>query len=369
MIVAALLAAALLGDTTRTGGARHAPDSTRADTAITVRFGAFVDGYYAWDTGRPRRLDRAFTTQPARHNEFNVNLVYVEAVLEGARVRGRLALQAGTSVQSNSFAEPQVGSVSGGVLSRTIQEATVGVRLHPRLWVDGGIYLSHIGLESWISRDNPTYTRSLVADYTPYYLSGARLTWEATRTVRAQLHVMNGWQNVSETNGAKAVGTRVDWTPRPRLLLAWATFAGDEQPDSLPGRLRLFNQFLARWTPAAWELTATVDAGRQARPGGGGDTWSGGALVARRAITPTVRLAGRVEYLHDRAQVLVATGTPGGFRTTSASLGLDVAPDARLLWRTELRGWRSRDPIWPRRDDPAARRGTMLVVSSLALTL
>ena len=66
------------------------------DTAVTVSFGGFVDGYYAYDFGRPKNIDRVFTTQAVRHNEFNVNLAYVEAKLSGARVRGRLALQAGT---------------------------------------------------------------------------------------------------------------------------------------------------------------------------------------------------------------------------------------------------------------------------------
>src|SRR5690606_6742924 len=55
-------------------GALRAQGGT--DSTITVRFGAFVDGYYAWDFNRPRALDRAYTTQPARHNEFNVNLAY-----------------------------------------------------------------------------------------------------------------------------------------------------------------------------------------------------------------------------------------------------------------------------------------------------
>jgi hypothetical protein len=51
------------------------------DTAVSVAFGAFVDGYYAYDFGRPRVIDRPFTTQAVRHNEFNVNLAYVEAKL------------------------------------------------------------------------------------------------------------------------------------------------------------------------------------------------------------------------------------------------------------------------------------------------
>lgn len=93
------------------------------DTARSVTVGGFVDAYYAWDVLRPAKFDRSFTTQPARHNEFNVNLAFVEMKLAGAHTRGRVALQAGTSVQANYAAEPRVGIISGPDLSRHIQEA------------------------------------------------------------------------------------------------------------------------------------------------------------------------------------------------------------------------------------------------------
>jgi putative OmpL-like beta-barrel porin-2 len=141
------------------------------DTSRHVTWNAFVDTYYGYDFGRPAGFDRVFTTQAARHDEFNINLAYVAGSLTSERVRGRLALQAGTSVQSNYASEPAIGVVSGATLSRHIQEATAGARLAPSLWIDGGVYFSYIGLEGWISRDNPTYTRSLVAEYTPYYLA------------------------------------------------------------------------------------------------------------------------------------------------------------------------------------------------------
>ena len=182
-----------------------AAQSAPPDTALKVAFGGFVDTYYAYDLGRPRTLDRSFadgttfTTQPARHNEFNINLAYVEALLAGSRVHGRLALQAGTSVQSNYGAEPTLGTVSGPSLSRFIQEAYAGYRVMPSLWVDGGVFYSHMGLESWASKDNLTYTRSLVAEYSPYYSSGVRAVWQATPNLTARLDVVNGWQNISET--------------------------------------------------------------------------------------------------------------------------------------------------------------------------
>src|SRR5436309_13952034 len=95
-------------------GARAQPAS---DTTIKVTFGGFIDTYYAYDFDRPPTIDRSFfggalfTTQPARHDEFNVNLVYVEANLSGNHLHGRFALQAGTSVQSNYNGEPTVGII------------------------------------------------------------------------------------------------------------------------------------------------------------------------------------------------------------------------------------------------------------------
>ena len=77
------------------------------DSAPRLSVGGFVDGYFAWDFGRPPSFDRSFaggttfTTQPARHNEFNVNLAFVELKLDAPHYRGRVALQTGTSVQSN----------------------------------------------------------------------------------------------------------------------------------------------------------------------------------------------------------------------------------------------------------------------------
>jgi hypothetical protein len=136
------------------------------DSSVKVTFGGFVDGYYAYDFNRPPQIDRSYTTQPARANEFNINLAFVEAKVDGARVHGRLALQAGTSVQSNYAGEPTIGSVSGSTLSRHIQEAFAGYKVADKLWIDGGIFYSHIGNETWVSRDNWTYSRSFVAGST-----------------------------------------------------------------------------------------------------------------------------------------------------------------------------------------------------------
>jgi hypothetical protein len=336
------------------------------DTSTTVRFGGFVDGYYAYDFNRPRTLDRAFTTQPARHNEFNVNLAHVEAVLSGPKVRGRLAVQFGTSVQSNYAGEPRVGSYSGGDVSRYIQEAVVGVKLAPALWLDGGIYLSHIGSESWISRDNPTYTRSLIADYSPYYQAGVKLTWQATSTVTAQLNVVNGWQNISETNGTKAVGARVDWSAAPKVTFTAYNLIGNEAPDTAGSQLRIFQGGSIKLVPNdKLTLMGTFDFGSQDL---GDETgrWYGTSIITRVQATPNAALVARVERYADPRQVIVVTGGASAFRASGGSLGVDVTPAPKVLWRTELRALAGRDAIFPRRDGTG--KTNAVLVSSLALT-
>ena len=354
---------------TVTSGASAASGQSAPDTTVTVSFGAFVDGYYAWDFGRPLNFDRPFTTQAVRHNEFNVNLGYVEAKVSGPRVRGRLALQAGTSVQSNYAGEPTNGSVSGPSLARSIQEAVAGYAITPTLWIDGGIFFSHIGMESFISRDNLTYTRSLSSDFTPFYQSGVKLTWQATPRLSALVTVINGWQNISENNQDKAVGARLDYARSSSTTFSYYNFIGNEAASS---RLRVFNGvgFKSGLTPT-FTLQGNVDYGTQQQLLSGSDSWWSAGLIGKLQVTPAAVVSGRVERYQDPDQVIVVTATPGGFEATTASLGLDVAPlrNTRVLWRSELRGTWAGDPIFPKRTAPTGvSESDALLVTSLALT-
>ncbi|HEY4217225.1 MAG TPA: outer membrane beta-barrel protein [Gemmatimonadaceae bacterium] len=342
-----------------------------SDTATTRTFGGFVDTYYAWDTDRPRNFDRSYTTQPARYAEANINLAFIEAKVAGPRYRGRLALQWGTSVQSNYAAEPRNGVVSGPSVSQYIQEATAGYQVAPSLWLDGGIFLSHVGYEGWISRDNVSYTRSLVADFSPYYESGAKLTWTTSPKLTTTVVLINGWQNISAENSTPATGVRLDYTPVPALTVTYDDFIGDVAPDSEPTRLRIYHDVLAQYTGSArWLFAAMYSLGTQGNttPAGGIASWWGMTTFAKYHATPTVALVARVERYSDPSQVIVATGTPSSFQTNAASLGVDVALRAPLLWRTEVRAFRSNNRIWPLHGVGALGENDGVVVTSLALT-
>ena len=330
--------------------------------ASKVTWGGFIDSYYAYDFNNPSQHDRSFTTQPARHNEFNLNLAYIEAKLAEENVRGRLAIQAGTSVQSNYAGEPTVGTVSGPLLSRHIQEAYAGYRLAEGLWVDGGIFFSHIGMESFISRDNWTYTRSLVADYSPYYQSGVKFSYQPSQQWGFQFHILNGWQNISENNDSKSIGTQISYSPSSKWSITYNTLIGKEI------EFRHFHDAVLKYTVNDdWQMGLQGDLGFQLRSGSAVGKWYGIALIQRYALTKTVAIAGRAERYFDDRQIIVSTGTANGFQTWGASANLDVQVDPRMVWRTELRGFWSKDSVFTTRDSISARDG--VVVTSFSVSI
>lgn len=324
-----------------------------ADTTAHVTFGAYVDSYYAYDFNQPGGHDRALTTQAQRHDEFAVNLAHVEARYQSPVVRGRLALQAGTSVQANYAAEPDSLAGFQNFLPH-LEEAYAGVSLAPSVWVDAGIFFSHIGNESWISADNPTYTRSLAAEFSPYYETGVRASWQATQSIALTAVVVNGWQNISENNHGKAGGIRLDWTASPALTLTYSNFVGREASAATGDQgTRFFNDFTARITPSPRVLIIpTLDVGTQ-----DGDTWYAAALMGRYALTPALAVNGRVDRYDDRDGVIAPV------RVSGASLGVDVTRGP-AMWRTELRAlFNANDAFFPAHSGGAEKHDVAAVTS------
>lgn len=338
-------------------------------TTSDLKFEGFLDTYYAYDFNRPADLERQYTTQPARHNEGNINLAHIATSLEQEKFRGRLALQYGTSVTKNYAGDPVLGSTSGPDKSRMLQEAYFGTRLNDKMWLDGGIYFGNIGMESWVSKYNFTYTRSLMLDYVPYYSTGVRLSTEHNSKTKSQVHLMNGWQNISENNQEKALGFQLSHEFSGKLTFVYNNFVGNEKrtPND-PSRLRTYNDFIFYFKfNEEWKINYAFDVGTQERSTrNGSDVWFVTAIVPRYQFKPDQGIALRLEYFNDKDQANVITSSANGFRVFGASLNYDKEIDKRVLWRTEIRTFQSQDKIYPRKDN-FAKNDTFLV-TSLALS-
>ncbi|MBI4553720.1 MAG: porin [Candidatus Latescibacteria bacterium] len=336
----------------------HAADPS-SNAKLSV--GGYVDVYYAFAFTRPPSRDRSFTTQPFRHNEFNINVALIDVKYTADNVRGRFALHTGTYAQSNYAVEPP--------LLQNIHEASAGFRPGKSWWVDMGIFPAHIGFESAISKDNWTYSRSLMADYSPYYEAGLKLSGPLSEKLTLGVLVMNGWQNIHETNNDKAFGTQLQFKPNDSALLNWSTFVGNEAPDSQASQVRIFNNFYGQ-TSLRRNVDAAIifDIGFQKKPSVSQyASWYTGALIGRVTVSPTIRIGGRMEYYADNDQIIIVTGTPDSFQTFGVSVNLDYAVSDNFLFRVEGRLFDSKHKVYP--SSTGLRRNDGFLATSFALSL
>ena len=349
----------------------YAPAQTAADTTGTeapkLTFSAFADVYYLYDLAEPADHERPpFLYSHSRHNEFALNNALLSAAYTAGRVRANLGLHAGTYVQRNYAAE----ELNGSEVLKLIYQANAGVRLARGLWLDAGIMPSHIGYESALSIDNPTLTRSLMAENTPYYEAGAKLTWDVSEKLTVSGLVLNGWQRIVETDRNKAVGTQIQYKPAAGVLLNSSTFLGRE------GTGRYFHNFYGAFDlTQKITLVAAFDVGWQAQPGGGGGyrTWYNPNLIVRYKPTGQFAVAGRVEYYHDPDNLIIAPTDRGngafvaGFQTVSPSLNVDYFPAEGVALRLEGRYFTSRNAVFTR--GAGSTRTTGAVAASIAFML
>ncbi len=313
----------------------------------------FADTYYAHDFNDLPSRERPYTTQAYFNDEYAVSLGFGSISVASENWRGRLAAQYGTSVLVNYEPEPDL-------FWRYIQEAVVGYRVSPKLWIDAGIYFSHIGSESWISSRDVTYTRSLVADNSPYYQSGIRASYEIDSDLSAQLHLLRGWQNIS-ADESLSLGTQLKWNAGSRFTLTHNTFLGDIHGT------RFFNDFILAYEgESGWKTTLTADVGvQEQRAAGGTAWWHGWSLVGQYPLAQALRLGGRVERYADPDKVIIQAVNGKSVNFTGLSANVDWQIGEYLLWRNEYRVLFDTQGVFPNGD--GFRDYDQLLVTSLTV--
>ncbi len=248
-------------------------------------------------------------------------------------------------MNANYAAEP-------GVL-KNIYEANAGVKLSKKknLWLDAGIFGSHIGFESAISKDCWVLTRSILADNSPYYEAGAKLTY-TTDNGKWLLSVLalNGWQRITRVDGNSLMswGTQIQFKPSDKVLLNYSTFIGTDKPDTAR-LMRYFHNIYGIFNLSdKLGLTLGFDIGMEEKTpsDGGTNTWYAPIGILKYAINEKWAIAGRLEYYNDKNGVIISTGTPNGFQTTGYSINLDYAAAKNVLLRLEARNLSSKDEVF-----------------------
>ncbi|MFT3979047.1 MAG: porin [Ferruginibacter sp.] len=336
-------------------------DSSRSPLTIS----GYVETYYTYDLGEPGNHNRpGFIYSFNRHNEVNLNIGMIKAAYQKANVRANLDLMAGTYPNANLAAEP-------GVL-KNIFEANAGVKISKKsdLWIDGGIFASHIGFESAIGKDCWNLTRGILADNSPYYESGAKISYTSSNGKWfASALMLNGWQRIQRVDGnsTPAFGHQLTYKPSSKITLNSSSFIGNDKPDS-SRQMRYFHNFYGIFqVNEKFGLTAGFDIGAEKKAKGSSsyNSWYTPVLIARFSATAKDNIAVRGEYYNDENGVIIGTGTPNGFKTWGYSINYDRVVASNILWRIEARGFSSKDEIFVKDNDPA--KNNFFITTSLSV--
>lgn len=292
----------------------------------SFHFSAFADVYFHTTFPQQKPFDRPdFLYNHKQQYTPGINLAMAKASYKGKRLQVNVGLMAGDYARYNLASEP--------ALLRHVYEANIGWKFSSAISLEAGILPSHIGLESAISKDALTLSRSFIAENSPYYETGAKLNVAFLPKWTASVLLLNGWQRISNNNRSLAYGTQLQFLPNENWLINSSTFIGNEQNSSQPKQLRWFHNLYANYTATSkWRFAYMFDIVTQQQ-----QQWWGTALVAQHKPSTQWAIAGRAEYYSDPEGVIVSQYLPNQFKATGASLNVDFLPVQWGMLRSEWR--------------------------------
>ncbi len=344
----------------------HSLVYAQADSLHTSwKIEGYLETYYTFVANQSTHTRPNFVYSHNRSNEVAINLGLLKASYQSPDLRANISMGTGTYMNANYSAEQ-------GVL-KNLYEANIGVKLARKipLWLDMGVMPSHIGFESAVSKDCWTLTRSLLADNSPYFETGAKVSYNSPNEKWfVALLLLNGWQRIQllDGNNTPAWGHQVSYKPNAKWVFNSSSYLGSDKADSVK-QMRYFHNFYASYQATKrLGFILGMDYGLEQQQGSKHYAhWYSPVFICQVRPHTKGAIAGRMEYYHDNTGVIIATGTPNGFQTWAYSLNYDYQLNAKVLWRVEARTFQSKDAIFVHAQ--ALQRHETFFTTSLAISL
>lgn len=185
-----------------------------------------TDLAYIYDFNHPKDDTIAGSAEVFRAQEFQLTQLGVGGDFHYDNVRARLMTQFGmySQTQPRNDASPTRGQWGLDGAYRYLAEAYGGYHFNALhgVNVDGGIFMSYIGLFSWYNFDNWAYQPSYVSSNTPFFFNGVRVQVFPTEKLKVEGWLINGWQSYGRFNNRPGLGFQVLWRPN-----GWLSFVSN----------------------------------------------------------------------------------------------------------------------------------------------
>jgi hypothetical protein len=219
-----------------------------------LRIGGYVSTYYAhYDDDTENNNFVQFPTLEPRNNQFSLNMALISMQYKSPSLRSNITLHYGDVPES-----------SWPATFNLIQEAYAGFKIVNRLWFDAGFFKTHIGLGSFQPRENITSSMAIPDFYDPYFLSGAKLTFQASSRLFLQVNIFNGYNEYIDNNKNKALGFSTVYNLNDNISFTYNFLTCDETPDNIKTKhQRYYNNFYATFIYDKFTLGLDVNYGIQ----------------------------------------------------------------------------------------------------------
>ena len=326
----------------------------RADVAsdideVLVHYRLYVDAGYLHSSTQPEnRLWRSKGTN-FRLDRLELNLA-MALLSKEATAQSRwgfdFGLQAGVDTE---LAVPDNDAIAGADALQYFYRASltylfdVGIGLS----LTAGLLPGTPGYESFLSMDNPTYTRGYITDNVPYFLIGIDATYHAGAALDVSFLIVTGWDYLIDRNDAPSMIGKTVWRVNERFTYSQTIYWGPDQGDTSVEFWRLFSDSIVEYKSGALTLAFVFDIGTEKQADEAGNprgNWFAAAFWLRWEIDEHWSVGLRPEIYDDSDGVISGNRQRIGDFSVALKYRFEPAKAHTLLVSLEYRYDRSTGP-------------------------
>lgn len=321
-----------------------------ARPADDLHYGAYMDLGYPLNFNTQDAHPWRSKATANRLNEFSPSLGMIYFKKEpsaesrwGLDVAGQAGYDTGGQV-------PSTQRLGGAEVLQYVSRANVSY-LAPvgnGLKLTAGLFSSFIGYESFYAKDNPNYTRSWIADYSPYFLIGLGGQYSPDENIDTGFFLVTDYNYLGHVNNQPKYATQFTWRITPEFKFMENLFFGPEQTQTDLQYWRFFANTMAEWAKPDYSIALVYDVGTEKSAQGPGhvqNLWMGSALFTRWNFQGPWSVALRPELYWD----------PNGDLT--GSIQFIKAVTGTLEYKFTESGFTNRLRLEYRYDDSTGRQG------------
>lgn len=283
------------------------PITDKAVPSAGWRYGAYLDIGGIVNFNVPENNLWRSRATASRHNQAAPNMVlaYVRKdVSEASRWGMELGAQGGYDSVDFAFLQGE-SKVGGADVLRHVHRANASylAPLGNGLTITAGLFNSLMGYESLYAKDNANYTRSWIADNTPYMMFGVNAAYPVNDRLTVTTFVINRYYHLAYTVAQPSYGGKWSYALTPRLTAMQTLYWGPDQTDASLEFWRLYGNHILEWKGDEVTVAASYDVGTENiadQPGSPRAFVMGGNLMVKWHVAGPWSVALRPEFYWDR---------------------------------------------------------------------